>query len=309
MTEKDPNGHILFLGMATLDIVTVVPRLPGSDQVIESRSVTLHGGGPAATAAVACARLGGRARFAGVLGDDPLSRSILSGLDAEGVETGLVRQCHDSESPSAVILVEEDSGHRSILYSRGTATTPTGTGELREAVRNARMLHLDGFHIETAILAAQHARAAGVPVSFDGGAGGPWPRQDELMPLVDLMVVARDFATRATQEDDPRAAARALRERFRSREVVVTDGARGAWFDYLGGEGHVPAFSVEVVDTTGAGDVFHGAYVLARAEGQDVPGAVRFAAAVAGLKCRAVGGRAGIPTRAEAEALLAGNVR
>lgn len=300
------NGPLLFLGMATLDVVTVVPRLPGSDQVLEARSLTLHGGGPAATAAVACARLGGRARFAGSLATDPLSDSILAGLATEGVDTALVQSSPDGTPPAATILVEEQSGRRAILYSKGTAPEPVWGPALEQAVRGSRLLHLDGFHVHTAIRAARCAREVGVPVSFDGGAGEPWPHQEDLLPLVDLMVVALDFAERHTGVRDPLTAARALRDRFGAAEIVVTDGARGAWFCAGDQEGHVPALEVAVVDTTGAGDVFHGAYALARAEGAPVADAVRFAAAVAGLKCRAVGGRTGIPTRAEVDAVLAG---
>lgn len=320
------NSPILFLGMATLDFVTVVPRLPASDEVFEVRSLSMHGGGPAATAAVACARLGGGARFAGALGRDPVAETVLAQLASEGVDTQLVGLVPNASTPSAVILVEEGLGHRAILYSKGTAPEPEWSGELEAAVRGAAMLHIDGFHPLTAIRAARVAREAGVSVSLDGGAGMRWPHLDELLPLVDLLVVARSFAERESGQSDPAAAARALAGSFEAREVVVTDGARGAWYhvaaragsaggsgeeghggeDHRVEEGHVPAFPVDVVDTTGAGDVFHGAYVLARSEGVAVREAVRFASAAAALKCRAPGGRAGIPSRAEVEALVAG---
>lgn len=338
----------LFLGMATLDFVTVVTHLPVSDEVFEVRSLSMHGGGPAATAAVACARLGGRASFAGALGQDSVAETVAAELVREGVDTRLLGRARNAATPSAVILVEEGLGHRAILYSKGTAPEPEWTAELEASVRGAAMLHIDGFHPLTAIRAARAARAAGVSVSFDGGAGIRWPHLDELLPLVDLLVVARSFAEREAGEGDPAAAARALARAYGAREVVVTDGARGAWYFVAGegvrgggaasggaasggaasdgaagagavgaggagrgaggepGEGHVPAYAVDVVDTTGAGDVFHGAYALARSEGAGVPDAVRFASAAAALKCRAPGGRAGIPGRAEVEALIAG---
>lgn len=299
------NGPILFLGMATQDFVSVVPRLPGPDDVIEASYVGMHGGGPAATAAVACARLGGRAEFAGALAADPVGEAIRADLQREGVGVGHLERQAAGSSPASVIVVDAPTGRRSILYSKGSGVSLEFTAELEAAVRGASLLHLDGFHIGAALRAASAARAAGVPVSLDGGAGELWPHMDELARLADLLVVARDFARRMTGESDPAAAAERLIELGHAREVVITDGANGAWYLTPGESGHVPAFVVDVIDTTGAGDVFHGAYALARVEGQSVGRAVRTASAVASLKCRSAGGRPGIPSRQELEAFLA----
>lgn len=291
--------------MATQDFVSVVPRLPGSDEVIEASYVGMHGGGPAATAAVACARLGGRAEFAGALAADPVGEAIRAELQREGVGVTHLERATTGSSPAAVIVVDGPTGRRSILYSKGSSVAPTFTTALEAAVREAALVHLDGFHMDVALRAAAAARAAGVPVSLDGGAGELWPQMDQLALLADLLVVARDFARRLTGESDPAAAAESLIGRGAAREVVITDGPNGAWYLTRTESGHVPAFVVEVVDTTGAGDVFHGAYALARTQGQCVPAAVREASAVAALKCRSAGGRSGIPTRRELEAFLA----
>ncbi len=295
--------HTLFLGMATTDFIAVVPRLPAADEVFELHSLTMQGGGPAATAAVACARLGARASFVGAIGSGPVCSALRRELEQERVDTALLQRQESGEAPTAVILVAAGSGSRSIMYSRGTVTEPVWNSDLQAAIESATMLHIDGFHIHTALRAAQCARAAHVPVSFDGGAGERWPLIEELLPLVDIMVVARAFAELYTGESDPLIAANHL-ESFGASEVVVTDGANGAWYRHAGEEGHVPAFKVEVVDTTGAGDVFHGAYVYARQAGRLPPAAVRFASAVAALKCRETGGRTGIPTLEETTRFL-----
>ena len=266
------SSPIVFLGMATTDLIAVVPRLPAADEVFELQSLKMQGGGPAATAAVACARLGGAAWFVGAIGSDAVSGALQSELEEERVNTTLLQRQATGEAPSAVILVAAGSGSRSIMYSRGTVEEPVWNAELQAAIESAALLHLDGFHIHTALRAARCARAAGVPVSFDGGAGQRWPLVDELLPLVDIMVVARAFAELYTGESDPPAAVRLL-EAYGASEVVVTDGANGAWYRHAGAEGHVPAFEVDVVDTTGAGDVFHGAYVYARQAGQPVAAA------------------------------------
>ncbi len=299
------TAPIVFLGMATQDFVSVVPHLPAADEVIEAQHVGVHGGGPAATAAVACARLGGSAEFIGAVGADAIGSGIAAELEREGVEVARLQAVEGGSSPAAVILVDAPTGRRSILYTKGSGTELEYTPEIGAAVRGAALLHLDGYHIEPALRAAAVAREAGVLVSLDGGAGQLWPRMEELAALADLLVVARDFAHRLTGEDDPLLAASQLLQFGSAQEVVVTDGANGAWYLTRANSGHVPAFAVGVVDTTGAGDVFHGAYALARAEGLDVPAAVRMASAAAALKCRQSGGRRGIPTRQELEEFLA----
>ena len=299
------KGPLLFLGMATQDFVSVVPHLPGPDEVMEASYVGVHGGGPAATAAVACSRLGGKAQFIGALGADPIGKGILAELEQEGVDVSLTQVAAAATSPASVIIVDAPSGHRSILYSKGTATALEYTAELDAAVRGAAVVHLDGYHIDTALRVVQTARQAGVLVSMDGGAGMLWPRMDELVSLSDLVVVARDFATRVTGESTPVEAAKKLLKVGCALEVVITDGANGAWYRSHTESGHVPAFDVDVADTTGAGDVFHGAYALARSEGKGVPSAVRWASAAAALKCGQPGGRKGIPGRQRLEEFLA----
>lgn len=295
------NG--LFLGMATTDFIATVPRLPAADEVFELEAFSVQGGGPAATASVAFARLGGSASFVGSIGTDDISAALSRDLASEGVEVDLLELHEGAHAPRSVILVEAGSGKRSILYSRGTAPEPALTPALEAAVSRADVLHLDGYHVGAAIQAAELAQSAGVPVALDGGAGERWPGLDELLPLVDWLVVARGFAERETSITDPAGAALEL-ARHGAELVVITDGAHGAWYHSRTGSGHVPAFEVVVKDTTGAGDVFHGAFARAYLEGMVLPKAVRFAAAAAALKCEHPGGRPGIPTLERVQGLL-----
>lgn len=285
----------VFLGMATIDFIGTVRHLPAPDEVFELDRFDVQGGGPAATASVAYSRLGGHAQFIGATGTDQLSHTIRQGLEDEGVDVSLLSQDASGKSPQAIILVDRTSGSRSIMYQRGTARPPGFNRDLAATIETAGALHLDGFHTNLAIDAARHARSIGVPVSLDGGAGDPWPGLDELLPLIDWLVVARAFAQRQTGLADPEAAARELH----ADTVVITDGANGAWYRRGSSAGHVPAYRVEVQDTTGAGDVFHGAFVHAKLTGMNLPDAVRFASATAALKCRQLGGRAGIPSLTE----------
>lgn len=301
---------IVGLGLATIDIMTLVPRLPRHDEVYRARCIELEGGGPVATALVAAARLGASTAYLGPIAPTAWGALARAGLEGEGVDTDSAPTRAGGEQAVSVILVDQDTGQRSILYDPGEmpglspAEVPVGL------VTSSRALHLDGVHLEAACHAATIARQAGVLVSFDGGAGELWAGTERLLPLVDLMVVARRFAEQHTGHPDPLEAGPALLATYRPRQVVITDGVHGCWFwdaarRKAGVHLHQPAFATNVVDTTGAGDVFHGAYLYAFLQGWPPETSLAFASATAALKCRKLGGRSGIPTRPHVEAFLA----
>ncbi|MEA4906226.1 MAG: carbohydrate kinase family protein [Chloroflexi bacterium] len=290
---------VVGLGMVTLDILTQVAHLPSSNEVFPAGRIDVQGGGPVATALVALSRLGCKTAYLGTLPGDHWGRFIQADFERYGVDTHWVMHTEDGVSPVSVILVEADKGDRAILYDKGRMPLLAPGTVTAGQVTAGRILHLDGFHLEAALLAAQQARQAGVWVSFDGGAGMSWPHTRRLLPWVDLLVVARQYAANVTGQDDLAKAGPALLAHG-GREVVITDGERGCWYWDAGQALYQPAFRVDVVDTTGAGDTFHGAYLYACL--QDWPAAQRleFASAVAAMKCTRVGGRLGIPTLEQA---------
>jgi len=298
---------VIGLGFATVDVLTRVPRLPHADEAYRVLGVSIQGGGPVATALVTVARLGGSAGYIGTIGGDDWGRFIMADFERNGVDVSLARIDPAGSSTMSIILVNAPTGERSILYEPGTAAAVVIGEAEAEAVRAARILHLDGWNIAAAISAARTAREAGVPVSFDGGAGEAWREVGALLPLVDVLVVARDFARSFTGEVDPAAAGPALLCTG-AREVVITDGAHGCWYWGAAGSLRQPAYEVSVVDTTGAGDVFHGAYVYALLQGWEPAQRLRFASAAAALKCTQPGGRLGIPTTGQVLDFLQGRV-
>jgi sulfofructose kinase len=292
MTPFDVVG----LGMATIDILTVVPRLPDSNDVYPIDSITVQGGGPVATALVALAKLGAETTYLGTIAPDDWGVQITQDFQRFGVDAGWAYRPETGGSSVSVILVESGSGHRSILYQPGTAPEMTAAEVRPEAFANAKILHLDGFYLEAALEAARLARSQDVFVSLDGGAGeNIWQGMEQLLPLVDILVVARQFANSATGETNPLVAGPALKKHGAS-QVVITDGENGCW--YWDAQQHIyqPAFKVDVVDTTGAGDTFHGAYLYAILQDWGLEQCLAFASATAALKCTQVGGRAGIPS-------------
>lgn len=274
-----------------MDYLCVVPHIPVDDKV-EMFQNLVQGGGPSVTAITAAARLGADTAFAGVVGDDERGRQIIDGLSAEGIDISALKVRQGAESPVAFCWIEKQSGKRSIAWGKGTAAALTPDEIDEDQIRNSMILHLDGHQTEAAITAAKIARKHGVIVSID--AGTVVPRIEKLMELSDIIIASEKFAAHFTGEAGMDAAVRKLFA-ANCRFSAVTTGNRGS----LGFDGRnlikCPAFKVDVVDTTGAGDVFHGAFVFEYSRGKTWAGCMRFASAVSALKCTKFGGRTGIP--------------
>jgi ribokinase len=286
-----PAPHIEGIGYCGLDYLCRVPRVPLDDKVELAESL-IQGGGPCATALVAAARLGADTAFCGTVGDDERGAQILRGLAENGVDTSGVRTRRNAVSPVSFCWIDAKTRGRSIAWSRGTAR-PLGPREIdRARLMRSDVLHLDGHQTRAALAAAAIARAHGVTVSID--AGTLVPEIDDLLARCDLIIASENFVARYTGEPSPR---NALKRLFAGpcRFAAVTLGKKGS----LGFDGkrffRCPPFDVKVVDTTGAGDVYHGAFVFAYAQGRAWPECMRFATVVAALKCTAFGGRTGIP--------------
>ncbi|MFN2225099.1 MAG: carbohydrate kinase family protein [Anaerolineae bacterium] len=300
MSELDVVG----LGYCTYDILAIVPRLPEFDDVhmVHMADMVHDGGGQAGTALVAAARLGARAGYVGVLDDDREGRWLREEFLREGVDVARLRVQPGNGTNVCLILVEESTARRAILCAaRADREALRANDADRAYVQAARALHLDGQFLPAAVQAARWARQAGVKVCFDGN--HPRPGLEALLPLVDWLVVAEPFPAAQTGLEEPGQAARALLD-LGPELVVVTLGEQGCavWTQ----EEHlrVPGFRVDAVDTTGAGDAFHGAFLYGMLQGWDLRRVATFANAAAALNCQTLGGRRGLPGRAEVDDLL-----
>lgn len=289
---------VVGVGSACMDLVVRVPHLPGPDEAMRLEEYTLQGGGKVATALVAVARLGLRAAFIGAVGDDTFGRQIVAEFAAEGVRAEGVRVQFGRASAFSTVLADSATGTRSIMWSPGTVSPIALTQADLDRIAGAKYL-LVSEPSPAALAAAAHARAHGVRVVCD--ADYYEPDFSRLLPLIDICIASahfvREFAPGLTPEQ-------AL-DRLGSPVAIVTLGALGAVGRTSEGLFRTPAFRVSVVDTTGAGDVFHGAYIAGLVQGYSPVQAVRYASAVSALKCRALGGRKGIPTHQETLAFLA----
>jgi len=296
---------ILGIGCVAVDDLVYVADYPAADSKTQVIGRERQCGGLTATALVAAARLGAQCSFAVALGEDELSRFALDRLRQEGIDAQWIRHSAEARPIHSIIVVDRRRGTRTIFYDLDGFQTAGPDWPDEDAIRAARVLFVDHVVAEDAIRAAGIARAAGIPVVADLESDRA-PRFSELLGLVDHLIVSRGFAEQLTGASDPATAAQALVASDR-RAVVVTCGDQGCWYwgsDGLGPPRHQPAFEVEVVDTTGCGDVFHGAYAATLAEGLDVAARIRLAAATAALKATRSGGQAGIPVRRAVQAFL-----
>ncbi len=292
---------VVGIGYTALDHLGIVPRLPEENTKLEVRDFTIQGGGPTATAMVTVRRLGLEAAYVGKVGDDGFGARMLEELRAEDVDVSSVVVERGATSQYAFIMVDAVSAARTILWTRGSVSLLKANEADLDLIRSARGLFIDDLEPEAALVAARAAREAGIPVLIDAGSLREGVR--ELLPLCDYLIASERFAEQISGGTDIRAALAAL-DAFGPKVSVVTLGEKGC--AYLSGADvvEVPGFAVKAVDTTGAGDVFHGAYLFAVLEGLDTMRACVFANAVAALKCRRLGGRAGIPTLSETLAFL-----
>jgi len=291
------------MSQATVDYLGSVPAFPAPDTKCDLTGVTIQGGGPAATALASLARWGVRASFIGVVGGDEFGRTILEGLRKEGVDVSRVTVAPGGSSTFSFILVEEKSAQRTIFCFRGRGIQLTPDQVALDLVHRASVLLVDAYDLPACLAAAQAAKRKGVPVVCDAGT----LREDslKLIALVDHAVCSEVFFRSFYVGDDLEEGLARLNA-LGPKAVVVTLGSRGS----LGYDGRAfheqPAFPVTAVDTTGAGDVYHGAYIYGLLAGWDLAGRMAFASAAAALKCEHLGGRSGIPGLERLQAFMGG---
>ncbi len=306
MTVSGKSYDVIGLGVSTLDLLMLADELPGEESVQRACQSVLQGGGPVATAMVALARLGSRTAMIDKLGDDWRGRLIIDEFRKEKVSTDHIMIVPGASSSVASITVRARDGARAIIFSPGDC------GELRpdelpaDVISGAGILHLNGRHWDACLKAARIARDGGVMVSFDGGAHRLRDDIHLLLEMTDICIVARQFAFAFSGIEDVERAAAKLYQAG-PQIVVITAGAEGSWvFPKDGDRFHQPAYDIgAAVDTTGAGDAYHGAFLHGLASGLDLRGCAALASATAALNTRRLGGRAALPTFAEA-ARLAG---
>jgi len=292
---------VVGIGENSVDLVYRVPRQAGAGDKVRATGCRRLLGGQVATTLCTCAAMGLRTRYVGTFGNDEHGRLIRSELEQRGIDTShaIVRYAPNRH---AVVLVDESSGERTIVWQRDSSLALRQGDLSRDAIAGARVLHVDNVDEDTAITAARLGREAGLIVTTD--IDQVTERTAELVAAVTFPVLAERVPQALTGETDPQKAIRALRQQHEGM-LCVTRGPRGSML-LVGTELHeAPAFEVTAVDTTGAGDVFRGALIYSLLRGDRPDSMLRFANAAAALSCTREGAIAGIPNLREIEGLLA----
>lgn len=284
---------ILGIGTAAVDDLLMVKEYPQPDTKVNVLESSRQGGGQTATAMVAAARQGVKTAFCSHVGFNYLSLFSIEELEKEGVDCSPCVQTEEGNPYHSIIIVDQTHQTRTILHSGGNVAPPLES-ITHELISKAKFLFLDDNSRLPGIKAAKIARSLGIPVIADIEPDPP-PEYTELLPLVDHLVIGRELAAQLSGKTSEADMASSLCGNEHTC-CVVTAGAQGCWYAENGKQArHEPGFKVEVVDTTGCGDVFHGSYAAALARGESIQQAVRMANASAALKATMLGGRHGIP--------------
>jgi sulfofructose kinase len=285
--------EVVGLGQACVDYLGRVPSYPREDGKMELLDLWSQCGGPVSTALVTLSRLGIKTSFLGSISDDPIGVQVLKGLKADQVDSSFLKITPGHTSQFAFIAVSRESGNRTVFWHRGSAP-PLRIQEVDlSPFSGAKVLHLDGLMIEASIEAARQARARGLRVVLD--AGTMREGSLDLLPQIDVLIASARFAVPLVGENASVKESLEVLSRFGPKEVVTTLGSKGSTGWHRGKLFTQSAFPTDVVDTTGAGDVYHGAYIYGLLKGWEMGRCMQFASATSALKCKAVGARAGIP--------------
>ncbi|RPI29128.1 MAG: carbohydrate kinase family protein [Acidobacteria bacterium] len=284
--------QIVGFGLNAVDWVCIVPHYPEHNTKIQMEALFKMGGGQVATAAAMCARYGMRVRYVGRVGDDEIGQFSLDDMRKEPMEV-CVDVVPDAFSQFSVIIVDRVTGERTIIWDRDPKLHYLDDEIPREYVIDGQLLHIDGHDQAAAIKAARWARAAGMKVSID--IDKVHPGVEELLELVDFVLPSQHFAMQFAGTKDWKSAMRTMATVTKGF-IGVTCGSAGSaalWEDEII---EIPGIKVQAVDTTGAGDVFHGGFAYGLFQNWSVERCLRFANVAGALSCTKLGARASIPT-------------
>jgi len=289
---------VVGLGMSFVDYNTRIPRIPRFEEGVSVLEFDKQGGGAISTGLVTLAKLGAKVGYIGKIGDDEHGKFILDEYRKYGVDISHVVVERGKTSPFVFVLVDAKTGKRAFIVHRGSATQPLKPNEIdRDYIRNSSMVFMEGFRAYEALIeVAKTAREVGITVLIDGSS-------PEIVKVSNIVIAGERDAYASTGTRKPGEAVEKLLS-LGPEIAVITLGKRGCLCKTREKTIRKPSFKVDVVDTTGAGDVFHGAFAYGLLQSWELENVVEFASAVAAIKCTKLGGRAGIPTFPEAQRFL-----
>lgn len=306
--QRSDNIDLLTVGHASYDITMSAPHHPDADEKLQAEALMLSGGGPAANAAITAARMGGRSAFLGYLGRDPFGQQHKQEFLSENVDISMLIE-GKAPTPISQILAKADGSRSVVNYKKDTpwlSATEINWKALTD--RPPRAILLDGHEPLLSHALIRWAKQQHIPTILD--AGSVHQGTEALALQVNHLVASQRFACQYSHQNAPRQALAALTAkransaRCHNDSIVITRGAAGLLWQRNGEEGELPAFPVKAIDSTGAGDAFHGAFALAIARNMAWPELLRTAAAAGAITCTRLGARPALPNSTAIEQLL-----
>ena len=297
-----PAFDLVGVGLNATDTLLLVSKYPEHGGKVAFEREIVSPGGQVASALAVCAKLGLRTKYIGAVGDDERGRVQMASLREAGLDLDDVEIRVGCPNQSAYIVIDQSTGERTIFWHRPECLTLDPAHITPEKIVCGRMLHLDGHDTPAVARAARIACDHGVPVSVD--VDNVYPGFDQVLACVDYLVGSTEFPERWTGEPDPCRALERIQNEYRMGVAAMTLGPDGALAREGGRFIYSPGFMVNCVDTTGAGDVFHGAFCYSVLKGATVRDALEFSNAMAALNCTRLGARGGIATADQALDLI-----
>jgi sulfofructose kinase len=296
---------VVGVGLNATDTMILIPHFPSYGGKVPFTTEIMSPGGQVASAMVCCAKLGLRTRYIGAIGDDERGRIQWESLQGTGINLDHVQVRQNCANQSAYILIDQRTGERTVFWNRPDCLKMEPSELSDEMISSAGLLHIDGHDTTLVAEAARIARRHGIPVTVD--VDTIYKGFEDVLPNVDYLITSSEFPARWTGEDDPLKALERIQNEYGMRCAAMTLGAHGALALMDGRFHYSPGFVVSCLDTTGAGDIFHGAFCYSLVRGFQLDEALEFSNAMAALNCMAMGARGGIAGVAQARALMAGN--
>jgi sulfofructose kinase len=298
--------QVIGLGMCTLDVLLRLKDMPSWEHGTRISEFRIDGGGPVGTAMVTSARLGAKVGFIGTAGNDESAEIKLRTMVEAGIDLSHLARRPYPDDQVIIVHVHSDTGERVFSGVGNLQREPLSIDELdKDYITSAEYLHLDGFHFESALQSAKWMREAGKKVVLDGHktSGSVGKHLCDLIEYVDVLISGSGFAKALTGISDINEAGKKILDLGPSI-FVQTEGEDGSWTITADECFRTPAFKVDVIDTTGAGDVFHGAYIVGLLKGWNLEQIALFSTAVSAIECTKLGGRIGIPNFDEVMSFL-----
>lgn len=294
---------VVGIGLNATDTLLLLPEFPPYAGKVPFEREMLSPGGQVATAIVTCAQMGLRAKYCGTVGDDLRGDIQRESLEGSGVDISGIIVRRNCPNQTAYILIDERTGERTVLWQRAECLKLAPSEIREEDIVSSRMLHIDGYDIDAAAYATEIASRHGVSVSLD--IDSIYSGFERVLKNVDYLVAGSNWPAKWTGEKDPFLALSKLQREYDLPVAAMTLGDQGSLALQDGEWFYSPAYQVSCLDTTGAGDAFHGAFCYGILTGMAMDKVLEFSNAAAALNCTAIGARGHIPSAAEVESLIA----